>query len=297
MTADKIEGADNEIANNEITENKNADTEIANSKSSTPGLPDYDQVTENQTKNAEEIEVPEFRSQTPTELFAAKESTVEPFAQPTQPVTKQTQVVQPVGNHVRVHPAPVVAVVSSNPPPIHTSCCECDGPWCSYCCCGVCCHVATGLSLNHKLKESSTSGDLRCSMFWWWYDLIVFLLCFVGMMVSSIMIPIYDDLECDWDDSKLHCSSIGPCTITALLCFSILTVLGIVRIYTRFTQRRLFMRDQAEKGHYPNNEGCIISFLGSWFCSPCFFGQMYSAIQKQKLLSLMQPQHTVSYNV
>ena len=284
----EIESADNEIVNNEIPLNKNADAEIAESKSSTPGLPDYDQATENQTKNAEEGDIPEFRSETPTKLFVATESTVEPFAQPTQPVTNQPQIVQPVGNHVRVHPAPVVAVVSSNPPPIHTSCCECDGPWCGYCCCGVCCHICTGFSLNQKLNGS---------MCMWQLDLILFILCAIMCVVSIIIAASIPEFICGSYNCYWVIANGKVWTTISFVCAVILMVLSIFRIYTRFAQRRLFMRNQAEKGHYPNNEGCIISFLGSWFCSPCLFGQMNSAIEKQRFLSLVQPQHTVSYNV
>ena len=83
----------------------------------------------------------------------------------------------------------------------------------------------------------------------------------------------------------------------AWACAAILMVMSIVRIYSRFVQRRLFLRNQAQKGHYPNNEGCVASFFASWFCSPCLFGQMNSAIEKQKLLSWMRPEQTVPHNV
>ena len=283
------------LAETEITDTKNvdamSDAEMMSEKSSTPDLPDYDKATENQVKDAEESSIPEFRSQTPTELFAATESTIESSLYPTEPVTNQPQVVQPAGHHVRVHPVPVAAVVTSNPPAIHTSCCECDGPWCSYCCCGFCCNPCTGLSLNRKLH--GTSSLSQCM---WQWDIILTLLFVILGSVAGTM-SFYHGIRCyDYTEPEDDCP-INYWLIIAMVCSSILTIIAIVRIYSRFVQRRLFLRNQAEKGHYPNNEGCIASFLCSWCCSPCIFGQMNSAIEKQRFLSLMQPQHTLSYNV
>ena len=94
MTNEKIEI----VAETEIAGKETANTEIADSKSSTPGLPDYDQATENQTKNAEEVAISEFRSETPTELFASAPSTAESSS---QPVTNQPQIVQPIVGEIQ----------------------------------------------------------------------------------------------------------------------------------------------------------------------------------------------------
>ena len=81
----------------------------------------------------------------------------------------------PIGSQVRVHPAPVVAVVSSTPPAIHTSCCECDGPWCCYFFFGILFHVCTGYFLNEKIKGS---------MCLWQCDLLVSIICTIMFVLS-----------------------------------------------------------------------------------------------------------------
>ena len=291
--ATETEIAATEIPTTEITDTgmtdtetvytKIADTEVIEGKSSAQGLPDYEEATESKDKDAEELSVPEFRSQTPTEIFAATESST----YPPQPVTHQPQTVQPGGHHVRVHPGPVVAVVAPVAPAIHTSCCECDGPWCGFCCCGVCCHICTGMSLNQKITGKSGI---------WGWDLLVYMIFIIFFSISMTLAVAneeficYDYYGCYWkeDNGKVW-------SIMAFVSMIILMLASILRIYTRFAQRRLFLQKQAQKGHLPNNEGCIASFFLTWFCSPCMFGQMNSAIEKQRLLSSMQPQHTVSY--
>ena len=68
-----------------------AETKIAeeDSKSSTPGLPDYNQATGNQYKNAEEVPISEFRSETLAELFAASQSAAESTTCSSQSLTNQ----------------------------------------------------------------------------------------------------------------------------------------------------------------------------------------------------------------
>ena len=264
-----------EIAGTEITDN-----EVMEVKSTAQGLPDYKEATESKDTDAEEMSIPEFRSQTPTEIFTATESST----YPPQPVTHQPQTVQPGGHHVRVHPAPVVAVVAPVTPAIHTSCCECDGPWCGYCFCGCCCHPCTGLSLNQKLTGKSGM---------WGWDILSCIIFGILCSISTSMAMAHEldcnNWYCSWkSDTKVW-------SIIALVTCIILWLILAVRIYNRFAQRRLFLQKQARNGNFPNNEGCIVSFLGTWFCSPCMFGQMNSAIEKQRLLSSIQPQHAVSY--
>ena len=72
-----------EIAVTETVDTKLADTEVIEGKSSAQGLPDYEEATESKDKDAEELSIPEFRSETPTEIFTATESST----YPPQPVT------------------------------------------------------------------------------------------------------------------------------------------------------------------------------------------------------------------
>ena len=67
-----------------------------------------------------------------------------------------------------------------------------------------------------------------------------------------------------------------------IISFSILVLSNIPRIWSRFVQRQVFLRKQEEVGHLPNYEGCCTSLLLTWFCSPCIFGQMNSALEKQQ---------------
>ena len=282
--ATETEIAATEIPTTEIAGTEIMDNEVMEVKPPAQGLPDYEEATEITVgKDAEELSIPEFRSQTPTEIFTATESST----YPPQPVTHQPQTVQPGGHHVRVHPAPVVAVVAPVAPAIHTSCCECDGPWCGFCFCGCCCHICTGMSLNQKITGSSGM---------WGWDLLVYMIFIIFFSISTTMavaneeFVCYDYYGCYWKDENGKVWS-----IMAFVSMIILMLASILRIYTRFAQRRLFLQKQAQKGHFPNNEGCIASFCCTWFCSPCMFGQMNSAIEKQRLLSSMQPQHAVSY--
>ena len=253
------------VADTEIADTNTDDDEAIESKSTAQGLPDYEEATESKCKD--ELE---SRSQTPTEIFAATESST----YPPPPVVNQPQTVQPAGHHVRIHPAPMVAVVAPVAPAIHTSCCECDGPWCDFCCCGVFCHPCTGLSLNLKLTGKSGM---------WGWDIL-------ACMVFGIFGFLFWVSFLFWFEGETKVLS-----IIALVTSIILLMILVVRIYNRFVQRRLFLQKQARNGHSPNNEGCIVSFLCTLFCSPCMFGQMNSAIEKQRLLSSIQPPHTVSY--
>ena len=65
-----------------------------------------------------------------------------------------------------------------------------------------------------------------------------------------------------------------------IVSFSILVLSNIPKIWSRFVQRQIFLRKQDEMGHLPNYEGCCTSLLLTWFCSPCIFGQMNSALEK-----------------
>ena len=65
-----------------------------------------------------------------------------------------------------------------------------------------------------------------------------------------------------------------------IISFSILMLSNIPKIWSRFVQRQIFLRQQDEMGHLPNYEGCCTSLLLTWFCSPCIFGQMNSALEK-----------------
>ena len=272
--------AETEVAATEIAETNTGGNEIVKSESPAQGSPDYEEATETKGKEAEELSIPQFRSETPTEIFAATESST----YQSQPVINQPQAVQPAGHHVRVHPAPVVAVVAPVAPAIHTSCCECDGPWCGYCFCGVCCHPCTGLSLNQKLTGKPGM---------WGWDILGCII-FGNLFWLATAMALRHEVNCH----NFGCYWTGDTKVWSIIAFVTLIILWLilaVRIYNRFAQRRLFLRKQAKNGHFPNNEGCIVSFLCTWFCSPCMFGQMNSAIEKQRLLSSMQPQHTVSY--
>ena len=97
MTNEKIEI----VAETEITGKETADNETEDSKSSVPELPDYDQATENQTKNAEEVAISEFRSETPAEIFAASQSTADAMTWSSQSVTNQPQNVQPIVGEIQ----------------------------------------------------------------------------------------------------------------------------------------------------------------------------------------------------
>ena len=179
----EIEIADTKIADTEIADTEIADTntvvnEAIEGKSTAQGLPDYQEATE--SKGKDDLE---FRSQTPTEIFAATESS----AYPPQPVVNQPQTLQPAGHHVRVHPAPMVAVVAPVAPAIHTSCCECDGPWCGYCCCGVCCHICTGMSLNQKITGKSGI---------WAWDLLVYMTFIILFSISMTMAIANEEFWC-----------------------------------------------------------------------------------------------------
>lgn len=68
-----------------------------------------------------------------------------------------------------------------------------------------------------------------------------------------------------------------------LISFSMLSIVSIPHVWSRFVQRQIFLRKQAEKGHSPHFEDCSTSLLLSWFCSPCIVGQMNSALKKYKL--------------
>ena len=70
--------------------------------------------------------------------------------------------------------------------------------------------------------------------------------------------------------------------IMMIVSISITVLSNIPRIWSRYVQRQIFLRKQAENGHFPNYEGCCTSLLLTWFCSPCTFGQMNSAIEKSK---------------
>ena len=287
-TVTETEVADAKIAYNETAEAEMS-TEMLEEKSSTTGPSDNEKATEYQSVAADESSLPEFRSQTPTELFAAAESSADLSVYPTQPVTYQPTTVHPIGHHVQVHPAPVVAVVPSVAPVIHTSCCECDGPWCHFCWCGICAHTCTGLTLNQKI-----TGDMGI----WRVDIfvsgIIGILFLISLSIALLNeeFKCFDNFGCYWQEGNGKAFS-----IIAFVSVIILFMMSLIRLYARFAQRRSFLQNQAQKGHYPNNEGCIASFCCTWFCSPCLFGQMNSAIEKQRFLSLPQQQHTVSHNV
>ena len=68
-----------------------------------------------------------------------------------------------------------------------------------------------------------------------------------------------------------------------IISFSMLSFVTILHIWSRYVQRQIFLRKQAEKGHFPNKEDCSTSLLLAWFCSPCIVGQMTSAFKKHKL--------------
>ena len=130
----------------------------------------------------------------------------------------------------------------------------------------------------------------------WGWDLLIFTIFIILFPISTTMAIVNKEFvcynSCYWVEGNGKVWS-----ILAFISTMILTLASILRIYTRFAQRRLFLEKQAQKGHFPNNEDCIASFCCTWFCSPCIFGQMNSAIEKQRLLSSMQPQHTVSYSI
>ena len=68
--------------------------------------------------------------------------------------------------------------------------------------------------------------------------------------------------------------------IMMIVSISITMLANVPRVWSRYIQRQIFLRKQAEHGHFPNYEGCCTSLLLTWFCSPCTFGQMNSAIEK-----------------
>ena len=74
----------------------------------------------------------------------------------------------------------------------------------------------------------------------------------------------------------------GPWYWVTVISFIILMVANIPRIWSRFVQRQVFLRKQDEMGNLPNYEGCCTSLLLTWFCSPCIFGQMNSALEKSQ---------------
>ena len=74
----------------------------------------------------------------------------------------------------------------------------------------------------------------------------------------------------------------GPWYWVWVVSFTILVLSNIPRIWSRFVQRQIFLRKQDEMGHLPNHEGCCTSLLLTWFCSPCIFGQMNSALEKSQ---------------
>ena len=68
----------------------------------------------------------------------------------------------------------------------------------------------------------------------------------------------------------------------AIVSFSMLGLISIPHIWSRYVQRQIFLRQQAEKGHYPFNEDCSTSLLLAWFYRPCIAGQMSSALKKHQ---------------
>ena len=71
-------------------------------------------------------------------------------------------------------------------------------------------------------------------------------------------------------------------TVT-IISFSMLCLVSIPHIWSRYVQRQIFLQKQAEKGYFPYNEDCSTSLLLVWLCSPCIVGQMNSALRKHKL--------------
>ena len=126
----------------------------------------------------------------------------------------------------------------------------------------------------------------------WGWDLLVFMIFLILFSISLAMAIVNNEIICSdyygcyWveDNGKVW-------SILAFVSMINIMLLSICRIYTRFAQRRLFLQKQAQKGHFPNKEGCIASFFLTWFCSPCMFGQMNSAIEKQRLLSGFRNNH------
>merc|ERR1712131_528920 len=168
-------------------------------------------------------------------------------------------VIQSQSSAAVVTPVTIVTPAAQHVP-IQTGCCEySDRPWWGYCCFGFWFHNCAGFFMNLKLDKNMSS----CSTKIWLIYIIV-------EVIAGILLWLF------WSPGRNMMSH-----AVFNISFSILLLLNIPRIWSRFVQRQVFLRKQEEVGHLPNNEGCCTSLLLTWFCSPCIFGQMNSALEKQ----------------
>lgn len=172
-----------------------------------------------------------------------------------QPVTMQPNPAMPVPV---MTPVTIVQPVANNVP-IETRFCECNDTcwWCS-CCFGIWFHSCTGLFMNLKLDKTMSNCT---SILWLLYIIIEIIgaaLFWAGMMI--------------WDETGFIMRWVG---------IGIIVLVNIPKIWSRFVQRQVFLRKQAETGNLPNYEGCCTTFLLTWLCSPCIFGQINAALEKQ----------------
>ena len=85
----------------------------------------------------------------------------------------------------------------------------------------------------------------------------------------------------------VHMSDENNWSTLSIVSFSMLSLVSISHIWSRYVQRKIFLQKQTEKSHFPYKEDCSTSLLLAWFCSPCIVGQMNSALKKHKLRHLV----------
>ena len=138
-----------------------------------------------------------------------------------------------------------------NSPAISTSLCECKSSvWWFNFCCGIFCHSCVG-----KATDSKVHGSEKFYFVWMWSGLLslvfgVLLLCGIFVYESTTGI------------------------IIAGISGGILGIIYCFRARTNYQLRRHFLKNQLEKGNYPNDEEKCKSCFLAFFCAPCMFGQI-----------------------
>ena len=122
----------------------------------------------------------------------------------------------------------------------------------------------------------------NCSTKMWLAYIVIDIICVALLwagVYTFINVGLYTLFDDGWSTPGLR---------LMLVSISIMLLSTISRIGSRIAQRQIFLQQQAKHGYFPNSEGFCTTLLLNWFCSPCTFGQMNSAIEK-----LNQPQKFV----
>ena len=114
-------------------------------------------------------------------------------------------------------------------------------------------------------------------------QIIAGILIAIGILLHNIK---WEELDSPYCKSCYSYYNYSVEAIDTIIAGCVLMVVSfILRIWSQFVQRRIFLRKQEEMGQFSFYEGRYTSLLLSWLCYPCLFGEINSTLEKQKQLA------------